>query len=98
MNNTSLTDALTRLLPLKLQPYAKAVYPFVTTILAVVVTAIITKEPIDAPTLSVAITGLVSTLLTFLAPNVPYIQPGPGAIDPETPDDAMVGLGERDGF
>ena len=71
---------LTNLLPAGLRPYAKAVYPFIATIIAVVVTAIITKQPLDVETLKVAIMGLVATLLAFLAPNKPYVQPGPGAV------------------
>lgn len=64
-----MSDTLTNALPVRLRPYAKAVYPFVATIIAVIITAIVTKQPADVETLKVAVTGLVATLLAFSAPN-----------------------------
>ena len=68
-------DALTNLLPEKWRPYAKSVYPFIATIVAVVVVSIVNHTPIDVDVLQTAVIGLVTTLLAFASPNKPYVRP-----------------------
>lgn len=66
-----MTDALTALaalLPVRAQPYAKALVPAIGTILAVAVQYAITGE-LDRAELATAITGGLTTLTTFLTPN-----------------------------
>ncbi len=58
------------LLPPALRPYAKAVYPFVATLVGVVVQWIITGE-FNELELVTAITGIVTTSLAFLVGNAP---------------------------
>jgi hypothetical protein len=65
-----MTDKLVGLLPVKLQPYAKAVYPFVANIVYALVTLLATGS-YDSENLKVNIVGLVGVLLTFLVPNKP---------------------------
>lgn len=71
----SVFDALTNLLPVSLRPYAKAVYPFVLTIILTVAQAIINKDVLDTNTLVTAVVGLVTTLAAFVPPNKPYVRP-----------------------
>jgi hypothetical protein len=64
----ALLQALTALLPARLQPFAKAVYPALIALVAVVV-QIASSGSIDGPALSTAVGGLVLTVVTFLVPN-----------------------------
>jgi hypothetical protein len=59
---------LTQLLPERLRPYGKAVAAALATLAGVGVTFIVTGD-LDREALSVALTGLVGTLLVFSTPN-----------------------------
>jgi hypothetical protein len=72
---------LTTLLPLPAQPYAKAAYPFLLTILTTVATALITGIN-DAATLHVAVEGLALTALSWLIPNGDGLNLLPAALKP----------------
>lgn len=55
-------------MPARLRPYAKAVYPFLLTIVAVLGQWAITGE-LNRPELVTAITGALSALVTLTVPN-----------------------------
>lgn len=59
---------LTNLLPVSLRPYAKAVLPFIGTLVAIGVQWIVTGE-YDRAELSTTLTGLIAAFVTLLAPN-----------------------------
>jgi hypothetical protein len=63
-----LLTKLTELLPARLQPYAKAVYPAIITIVGVLVAAVQTGV-LDTKTITVAAGGAAYTLITFGVPN-----------------------------
>jgi hypothetical protein len=65
---TQILSLLVDRLPARLQPYAKAVLPFVIAAAAVVVQWAITGE-FDRAELVTAITGAGAALVTLLAPN-----------------------------
>ncbi len=60
---------LTQLLPERLRPAAKAVAAALVTLAGVGITFLVTGE-LDREALSVALTGLVGTLLVYATPNV----------------------------
>jgi hypothetical protein len=59
---------LVELLPLSLQPYAKAVIPTVLTVSALAVQWAATGE-FDKAEFTTALTGLIGAAVTFLVPN-----------------------------
>lgn len=65
-----LLNKLTSLLPAKLQPYAKALFPAAVTLAGVAVRWITTGD-LDTADISAAITGAVASILTFVVPNRP---------------------------
>jgi hypothetical protein len=65
-----LFNRLTALLPTGLQPYAKAVYPALGTIVGVAVQWIATGEFDRAETVT-AISGAIAALLAYAPPNRP---------------------------
>lgn len=79
-------EFLTNLLPVALRPYAKAVYPFILTLVATALTWAFTGE-FNQQEIRTAVTGLVMTLLTFGVPNVP-----PGEVD----HDVAVAIAEAE--
>lgn len=66
-------------LPTKLQPYAKALIPFVLTLVTIGVQWAVTGEYSHSE-LATTVTGLVTTFAAYLFPNIP-----PGEIDPDEP-------------
>lgn len=57
-------------MPASLRPYAKAVYPFLLTVSAVLIQWAITGE-LNRPELVTAITGASSALISFVVRNEP---------------------------
>lgn len=60
---------LTRLLPARLQPYAKAVYPALGAIVAVAVQWVATGE-FDRAEFATAVSGVAAALLAYAPPNL----------------------------
>ena len=58
------------MLPDSLQPYAKAAYPALLTLAAVLAQLIVTGE-IDRAEVTTALTGLLGAAVTLLVPNAP---------------------------
>jgi hypothetical protein len=65
---STMFDALVKLLPPPLRPFAKAVLPALGTLIAVGVQTLSTGS-LDKPELSTAITGMSAALVAFLATN-----------------------------
>lgn len=63
-----LFNKLTALLPVSLQPYAKAVYPAITTVVGTVVLWVQQGE-FNRNALITAVAGAVYTLITYSVPN-----------------------------
>lgn len=63
-------NQITGLLPAKLRPYAKAIYPFVANLVFAGV-AYLSTGTYDTNDLRVNVLGLIGVLLTFLVPNKP---------------------------
>lgn len=63
-----MADKFVNLLPGRLRPYAKAVYPFAANILYAAVTLVATGA-YDAEDLRVNVLGLLGVLVTFAVPN-----------------------------
>lgn len=74
--SASIFERIVSRLPVKLQPLAKALFPFVGTILAVAVQFFVTGE-FDKAELVTTLTGISAAVITFLFPNIP-----PGDVDP----------------
>lgn len=64
-----LLGRLTNLLPLRWRPYAKAAWPAIGTVVAILVQWIATGE-FDRSEFVTALTGLPAALLTFSVPNI----------------------------
>jgi hypothetical protein len=56
------------LLPPVLQPFAKAIYPFLVTLLTIGVNAAF-GDPLDVDALKAAVLGIALAAVTFLVPN-----------------------------
>lgn len=59
-------------MPESLRPYAKAIYPFLLTIVAVLGQWAVTGQ-LDRPELVTAVTGALSALVTFWVRNEPAV-------------------------
>ena len=65
-----LLNLLTGLLPTSLQPYAKAIYPAVATLVAVGV-QFVSDGTLDTTAVATAISGAFASIITLLIPNKP---------------------------
>lgn len=73
---TSLLDKLVGKLPAALQPFAKAVIPGGVALGGAVVDALISGQ-VNTSSITIAASGLVLAIVTFLVPNKPQPAPAP---------------------